>query len=189
MYVLERKHHTIAHTTYSIRCTFLTSHGRQFQWTSLHIFFCLDLSTQFWWWLIDSWKWHILFLQRRQSQEKVPLASFLLKSIDIMAYPATLYQIEGPNSYLCFGKNFYNLGRTTHSLANHLQTDGQTERINQILEQYLRCTVSYHQDNWVDLLPLAEFEYNNMCHSSTWYTLFFANYGRHLKFDTSTLRG
>ena len=44
--------------------------------------------------------------------------------------------------------------------------------------------INYHPDNWVDLLPLAEFAYNNTCHSSTRHTPFFANYGRHPKFDT-----
>ncbi|SPO42302.1 uncharacterized protein PSFLO_07785 [Pseudozyma flocculosa] len=41
------------------------------------------------------------------------------------------------------------------------QTDGQTERVNQVLEQYLRLYCSDEQDNWVDLLPTASFAYNN----------------------------
>ncbi|TDZ17375.1 Transposon Tf2-9 polyprotein [Colletotrichum orbiculare MAFF 240422] len=47
------------------------------------------------------------------------------------------------------------------STAFHPQTDGQTERINQILEIYLRCYVNYQQDNWVTLLPTAQFAYNS----------------------------
>jgi hypothetical protein len=47
------------------------------------------------------------------------------------------------------------------SFAYHSQTDGQIERLNQILEQYLHYTINYHQDNWIELLPLAEFAYNN----------------------------
>ncbi|MBW0578277.1 hypothetical protein O181_117992 [Austropuccinia psidii MF-1] len=53
------------------------------------------------------------------------------------------------------------------STAFHPETDGQTERINQILEQYLWMYVSYHQDDWNTWLPLAEFAYNNAEHSST----------------------
>lgn len=69
------------------------------------------------------------------------------------------------------------------SSAYHPQTDGQTERVNQVLEQYLRCTINYHQDNWVDLLSLAEFAYNNTFQDSIRQTPFYANYGYHPRFD------
>jgi hypothetical protein len=39
----------------------------------------------------------------------------------------------------------------------HPQTDGQTEHINQELEQYLRIFVNHRQDNWAEWLPLAQF--------------------------------
>jgi hypothetical protein len=69
------------------------------------------------------------------------------------------------------------------STAYHPQTDGQTERLNQILEQYLCCTVNYQQDDWTDLLPLAEFPYKNTLHSSTNQTPFFSNYDHHPRAD------
>ena len=70
------------------------------------------------------------------------------------------------------------------STAYHPQTDGQTERINAILEQYLRGYVNYQQDNWFDYLPLAEFMYNNTISSGIGnITPFFANYGFHPRFD------
>src|SRR5205807_7582610 len=47
------------------------------------------------------------------------------------------------------------------STAVHPQTDGQTERTNGILEQYLRAYINYQQDDWTDYLPFAEFAYNN----------------------------
>jgi hypothetical protein len=65
------------------------------------------------------------------------------------------------------------------STAFHPQSDGQTERVNQILEQYLRIFCDHQQDNWLDILPLAEFAYNNAEHSSTRMSPFFANYGLH----------
>ncbi|MBW0535732.1 hypothetical protein O181_075447, partial [Austropuccinia psidii MF-1] len=68
--------------------------------------------------------------------------------------------------------------------AFHPETDGQTERVNQILEQYLRMYVSYHQDNWYTWLPLAEFAYNNAEHSSTKQSPFFTIYGRNSSFDS-----
>ena len=65
------------------------------------------------------------------------------------------------------------------STAYHPQSDGQTERVNQTLEQYLRVYCGYHQDDWHQLLPLAEFVYNNAQNSSTRVSPFFANYGYH----------
>ena len=65
------------------------------------------------------------------------------------------------------------------STAYHPQTDGQTEKTNSTLEQYLRMYVSYGQDNWVDLLPFAEFAYNSATSASSNETPFFANFGFH----------
>lgn len=65
------------------------------------------------------------------------------------------------------------------STAYHPQTDGQTERVNQTLEQYLRCYVDYQSDDWSDLLSAAEFAYNNFPSESTKETPFFLEYGRH----------
>ena len=39
------------------------------------------------------------------------------------------------------------------STAYHPQTDGQTERLNQVVQEYLRNYVNYRQNNWADLLP------------------------------------
>jgi hypothetical protein len=69
------------------------------------------------------------------------------------------------------------------SLAFHPQTNGQMEQVNQISEQYLRCTINYHQDNWLDLSYVAKTIYNNMMHSTMQQTPFFANHGLHLRFD------
>lgn len=63
------------------------------------------------------------------------------------------------------------------STAYHPQTDGQTERTNQTLEQYLRCYVNYEQDNWVQLLPLAQFAFNSAVSEPTGLSPFYANYG------------
>src|SRR6266478_2769618 len=61
----------------------------------------------------------------------------------------------------------------------HPEGDGQTERVNQTLEQYLRIFCNYQQDNWSDLLPLAEFAYNNAPSATTRVSPFFANKGYH----------
>jgi hypothetical protein len=48
-----------------------------------------------------------------------------------------------------------------HNSAYHPQTDGQTERVNQILKDMLRAYVMEHQGSWDKNLPWAEFSYNN----------------------------
>jgi len=51
------------------------------------------------------------------------------------------------------------------------------EWVNQELEQYLRLFTNQRQDNWVGLLPFAEFQYNNQVHSSTQHPPFLLNTG------------
>jgi len=63
------------------------------------------------------------------------------------------------------------------STAFHPQTDGQTERTNAPLEQYLRAYINYQQHNWCGYLPLAEFAYNNGYQATIKSTPFFGNYG------------
>jgi hypothetical protein len=61
----------------------------------------------------------------------------------------------------------------------HPEADGQTERTNQTLEQYLRVYCNYQQDNWSELLPIAEFAFNNAPNATTGISPFFANKGYH----------
>ncbi|SYW84014.1 uncharacterized protein UHO2_03230 [Ustilago hordei] len=63
------------------------------------------------------------------------------------------------------------------SMAYHPQTDGQTERVNQVIEQYLRMYCNYEQNDWANLLDTAAFVYNNMVHNSIGVSPFFACYG------------
>jgi len=65
--------------------------------------------------------------------------------------------------------------------AFHLQTDGQTEWMNQELEQYLWFFVDHRQKNWLEWLVTAEFVVNNKIHSATKIFLFMENYGRELR--------
>jgi hypothetical protein len=65
------------------------------------------------------------------------------------------------------------------STAFHPQTDGQTERLNQTIESYLRSFVNHEQDDWVNLLPMAEFAYNNSVTTATGLSPFYANFGFH----------
>ena len=69
---------------------------------------------------------------------------------------------------------------TQHSLSTtyHPETGGQTERVNQILEDMLRACVLSYGSKWEDCLPFAEFSYNNSYQSSLQMAPFEALYGR-----------
>jgi len=63
------------------------------------------------------------------------------------------------------------------SSSYHPQTDGQTERLNQCLETFLRCLVSSCPRKWKDYLPLAQFWYNTTMHSALGRSPFEVLYG------------
>jgi hypothetical protein len=63
------------------------------------------------------------------------------------------------------------------STAYHPQTDGQTERVNQSLENYLRIFCDHRQNHWEEFLPTAEFSCNNAAHESTKLSPFFVETG------------
>ena len=68
--------------------------------------------------------------------------------------------------------------RLLRSSTYHLQTYGQTERVNQVLEDMLRaCAISY-PEKWDECLTLAEFSYNNSYQESIRMAPFEALYGK-----------
>jgi hypothetical protein len=78
---------------------------------------------------------------------------------------------------LCQGLDIQQLPST----AFHPQTDGQTERVNRVLEDLLRHFTNAEQTNWDTLLPMVEFAINNSQHASSGFTPFYLNYGLHPK--------
>jgi len=67
---------------------------------------------------------------------------------------------------------------TKLSSVFHPQTDGQTERMNQELEQYLQMFIDHRQEQWPEWLGTAEFAYNNKVHAGTKVLPFKANSGQ-----------
>ncbi|XP_011087088.1 uncharacterized protein LOC105168653 [Sesamum indicum] len=78
-----------------------------------------------------------------------------------------------------FWKELFNLTGVSldMSFAYHPQTDGQTERVNQCLEIYLRCMCHQHPRKWSQWISLAEFWFNATFHSGFKATSFEALYG------------
>ena len=109
-------------------------------------------------------------------------ADIIMKEVfRLHGLPNDIISDRGPQFISKFWKHLLEMLKVSCKLSSsyHPQSDGQTERTNQTLEQYLRCFINYQQDDWVDFLHFAEFAYNNSVHSSTRYTPFFANIGYH----------
>jgi len=67
---------------------------------------------------------------------------------------------------------------TKLSIAYYPETDGQIERTNQELEQYLRMYINHRQNNWSEWLVMAEFTFNNKVYTAMKMSPFQVNYGR-----------
>ena len=111
---------------------------------------------------------------------------FIMNIFKLHGFPSSIVSDQG----LVFISEFWKAlttqlwVRLNISAAYHPQTNGQTECVNQILEQYLCVYCSYQQDNWVDYLRVAEFQYNNSLHEATRTSPFFTNYGFHPTFSS-----
>ena len=74
------------------------------------------------------------------------------------------------------------------STAFHPHIDGQTERVDQILEDMLRACALYYGSSWDDNLPYAEFSYNNSYQASLKIAPFEALYGRRCRTPLSWVK-
>ena len=110
---------------------------------------------------------------------------FFDQVVRIHGIPESIVSDRGPQFISRFWEEFWELVGCSpkRSSAAHPESDGQTERVNQTLEQYLRCFVNYFQDDWSSYLTFAEFAMNNSVSSSTGINPFFINYGFNPKMD------
>ncbi|SYW79554.1 uncharacterized protein UHO2_04197 [Ustilago hordei] len=99
--------------------------------------------------------------------------------VRLFGYPDHMVSDQGRQFISGAWKAFAEQMGVKHSLsmAYHPQTNGQTERVNQVIEQYLRMYCNYEQDDWANLLDTAAFVYNNTVHNSIGVSPFFACYG------------
>ncbi|MBW0506880.1 hypothetical protein O181_046595 [Austropuccinia psidii MF-1] len=136
--------------------------------------------------IVDRFSKMEVFIPAMSSINLLYLAHLFIKNIfSKHGLPSSIVSDRGS---LCFSSFWTNLCQQLKisrdlSSAYHPEADGQAERVNQLLEQYLCMYVSYHQDYWNTWLPLAEFAYNNSDHSSTKQSPFFTFYERDPQFD------
>jgi len=104
--------------------------------------------------------------------------------IHIFSKHRVLFHVTSDRSLEFVFHFFHSLGTTLDmrlyfTSGYHPEANGQAERTNQTLEQYLHIYCNYQQDNWSKLLPLAEFAYNNAPSAITGVSPFFTNKGYH----------
>nr|GEU71565.1 transposon Ty3-G Gag-Pol polyprotein [Tanacetum cinerariifolium] len=105
---------------------------------------------------------------------------FVLNVVKLHGIPATVVSDRDKVFISSFWQALFKL-QCSHlcmSSSYHPQTDGQTEVINRIMEQYLRCFAGDQPKKWLDWLPWAEYSYNTSVHSSTKLSPFQVVYGR-----------
>ena len=105
---------------------------------------------------------------------------YILEIVRLHGVPLSIISDRGTQFTSKFWKTLHaKLGtRLDLSTAFHPQTDGQSERPIQVLEDMLRACVIEFGGHWDSFLPLAEFSYNNSYHSSIDMAPFEALYGR-----------
>jgi transposase InsO family protein len=105
---------------------------------------------------------------------------YIVRILSLHGVPKTIVSDRGPQFVSKFWEELHkSLGtKLLHSSAYHRQTSGQTERVNQILEDMLRACVLEFPQKWDNCLPLAEFSYNNSYQESINMAPFEALYGQ-----------
>ena len=105
---------------------------------------------------------------------------YVSQVVRLHGVPRTIISDWGPQFIARFWEHLHKaLGtKLIRSSAYHLQTSGQTERVNQILEDMLRACVVSSKGSWEKWLPLMEFSYNNSYQESIKMAPFKALYGR-----------
>ena len=118
----------------------------------------------------------------KEADGALELANYFVTHVfRLHGVPRTLLSDRDPR----FTSNLYKeIARLLHvkqamSSAFHPQTDGQTERVNRVVEEMLRHYVNPQQNDWDAYLPVLEFAINNSYQESVGTTPFYLNYGQH----------
>src|SRR6202035_5637019 len=132
--------------------------------------------------IVDRLTKQAIFIATHDTITSAQLAElFVIHVFSKHGVPAHVTSDRGPEFVSHF---FRSLGKALNMKLHftsgyHPEGDGQTERTNQTLEQYLCMYCNYQQDNWKGLLLFAEFAFNNAPSATTGISLFFANKGYH----------
>lgn len=130
--------------------------------------------------IVDRYTKYSLFLPVLVTINAAGLAELFHREVElIFGAPEGIITDRGPVFTSQFWADLCYISKIKRRLSTafHPQTDGQTERINQIIEHYLRCYIGENQAIWPQLLPQAQYACNNATSSTTGYTPHYALMG------------
>lgn len=130
--------------------------------------------------IVDKFSKYAHFLPLKHPYTALTVATAFMKEIfRLHGLPLAIISDRDRIFTSTIWQELFKLSKTQLRLSSsyHPQTDGQTERVNQCLEGYLRCSVHSCPANWVKWLFLAEYWYNTSFHSSLGRTPFEVIYG------------
>jgi hypothetical protein len=133
------------------------------------------------WVIVDRQNKVTHFIPVKTTYKGSQLAEYIWLGLSLYTvYRRRSFRIEDHSLPPDFGKRFLENMDTKlkFSWAYHPQTDGQTKRTNQVLEDMLRACALQHGSSWDKSLPYAEFSYNNSYQASLKMSPFEALYGR-----------
>jgi hypothetical protein len=119
--------------------------------------------------LVNSYTKYARYVRTRQNWIAVQLADAMIKELFIKYEISEIIITDRENPFISkYWSTFcYHLKLAfCYNIAFHSQTDDQTKRQNQTLEQYLRNYVNYQQNDWASWLAFVEYAYNNSHHDS-----------------------
>nr|KYP46506.1 Retrotransposable element Tf2 [Cajanus cajan] len=122
---------------------------------------------------------HFLPVNIKWSLEKLT-QMYVREIVRLQGVPSSIISDRDPRFTSRFWQSLHQALGTKLKLSSayHPQTDGQSERTIQSLEDLLRACVLDHLGSWEEVLPLVEFTYNNSFHASIGMAPFEALYGR-----------
>jgi hypothetical protein len=162
-------------------CPSQHGNGRTLAWTSLWDYPEQQKGFDSIWVIIDRLTKIAHFLPVKVKYPVITYAElYIARILSLHGVPKTIVWDRGPQFVSKLWKELHkSLGtKLLHNLAYHPKTSGQTERVNQILEDMLRACVLEFPQKWGDCLPLVEFSYNNSYQESIKMAPFEALYGR-----------
>lgn len=119
--------------------------------------------------VVDRYTKYAHFLPIKHPFTAISIARVVLDNIvKLYGFPKSIVSDRDRIFTSVFWKELFAKCETTlkHSSAYHPQTDGQSERVNQCLEMFLRCSMQDSPKQWKSWLPMAELWYNTSYHSA-----------------------